>query len=98
MARWSDSSSSVSIRRVHARRVFGSRSHNAPCARGEEAKEKGAYARCRSPCPLTSPGAVAAVVAVAVAAAAAADATVSAVYTARQPHANIYERIQGETE
>lgn len=40
MARWSDSSSSVSIRRVHARRVFGSRSHNAPCAREEKEKEK----------------------------------------------------------
>lgn len=31
-------------------------------------------------------------------AAAAADATVSAVYSARQPHASIYERIQKETE
>lgn len=63
------------------------------------------YARCRSPCPLTSHGAtavaavaVAAVAVVVAVARAAADATVSAVYSARQPHANIYERIQGETE
>lgn len=50
---------------------------------------------------MTSPGAIVVAVAVAVVAvavAAAADATVSAVYSARQPHANIYERIQGETE
>lgn len=71
----------------------------------EERKGKRRRARCRSPCPLTSLGAIctigAIVVAVAIAVvcaatAAAADATVFAVYSAHQPHANIYERIQRE--
>lgn len=102
MARWSDSSSSVSIRRVHACRVFGLRSRNASGAKRERERE-GARCLLCVPCLLTSFGAIAvavaiAVVAVTVARATAADVAVSAVYSARQPHANIYERIQKETE